>query len=131
MFQASAFQVDAFQIGSVPGGIPPDVGDTGGSVIGWNPYYYKKRNKRRDKERDVVRFIEEVEQAPLLQAPEAVQDQAREALEAARLALRLAELDALQAALHEINEFYVLVRAEAKRLREIDDEDDEDLLLLS
>jgi hypothetical protein len=130
VFQASAFQVDAYQIGIIPAGGLPAV-DIQGGKGGWDPYYYKKRNKRRDKERDVVRFIEEVEQAPLLQAPEAVQDQAREALEAARLALRLAELDALQKALHEINEFYILVRAEAKRLREIDDEDDEDLLLLS
>jgi len=129
MFAVNAFQVNAFQIGIIPASGLPVVEETRGKG-GWDPYYYKKRNKRRDKERDVVRFIEELEQAPLLQAPEAVQDQAREALEAARLALRLAELGALQAALHEINEFYILVRAEAKRLREIDDEDDEDALLL-
>ena len=130
MFQASAFQVDAFQIGIIPAGGLPAVEETRGKG-GWDPYYYKKRNKRRDKERDVVRFIEEVEQAPLLQAPEVVQDQAREALEAARLALRLAEQDALQAALHEINEFYILVRAEAKRLREEDEDEDDTFLLLS
>lgn len=102
---------------------------TGGSVIGWDPYYYKKRNKRRDQRRDVVKFVEEVAEAPLAQAPIEIQEQGREALEAARLALQLAELDAMQKALREINEFYALIRAEAKRLR--DEEDEEELLLLA
>lgn len=96
---------------------------------GWDPYFYKKRNKRRDQRRDVVKFIEEVAQPDLTQAPERVQEQAQEALEAARLALTLNELDAMQKALREINEFYALVRAEAKRLR--DEEDEEELLLLA
>jgi hypothetical protein len=96
---------------------------------GWDPYYYKKRNKRRDQRRDVVKFIEEVATPQLVQAPERVQEQAQEALEAARLALTLNELDAMQKALREINEFYALIRAEAKRLR--DEEDEEELLLLA
>lgn len=96
---------------------------------GWDPYYYKKRNKRRDQRRDVVRFIEEVATPQLVQAPDRVQEQAQEALEAARLALTLNELGAMQKALREINEFYALVRAEAKRLR--DEEDEEELLLLA
>jgi len=96
---------------------------------GWDPYFYKKRNKRRDQRRDVVRFIEEVATPQLVQAPDRVQEQAQEALEAARLALTLNELDAMQKALREINEFYALVRAEAKRQR--DEEDEEELLLLA
>ncbi len=103
---------------------------TGGSVIGWDPYYYKKRNKRRDQRRDVVKFVEEVAEAPLAQAPPEIREQAQEALEAARLALQLAELDAMQKALREINEFYALIRAEAKRLRDMY-EDEEELLLLA
>lgn len=102
-----------------------------GNKGGWNPYVYKKRNKRRDQRRDVVRFIEEVAQPDLAQAPERVQEQAQDALEAARLALRLNELDALQRALREINEFYALVRAEAKRQRDEIDADEEELLLLA
>ena len=96
---------------------------------GWDPYYYKKRNKRRDQRRDVVKFIEEVATPQLVQAPERVQEQAQEALEAARLALTLNELGAMQKALREINEFYALIRAEAKRLR--DEEDEEEFLLLA
>jgi len=96
---------------------------------GWDPYFYKKRNKRRDQRRDVVKFIEEVATPQLVQAPDRVQEQAQEALEAARLALTLNELDVMQKALREINEFYALVRAEAKRLR--DEEDEEELLLLA
>jgi hypothetical protein len=103
---------------------------TGGSVIGWDPYYYKKRNKRRDQRRDVVKFVEEVAEAPLAQAPAEIREQAQEALEAARLALQLAELEAMQKALREINEFYALIRAEAKRLRD-DEEDEMELLLLA
>ena len=124
----------ALALGQGPSGaviIPPVVDDVGGSVIGWDPYYYKRRNKRRDQRRDVVKFVEEVAQAPLAQAPVEIREQAQEALEAARLALQLAELDALQAALYEINEFYALIRAEAKQLRDMDEDEDEDLLLLS
>jgi predicted nucleotide-binding protein (sugar kinase/HSP70/actin superfamily) len=78
----------------------------------------------------VVKFVEEVAEAPLAQAPAEIREQAQEALEAARLALQLAELDAMQKALREINEFYALIRAEAKRLRDMD-EDEEELLLLA
>ncbi len=111
-------------------GVQAQAEDTGGSVIGWDPYYYKKRNKRRDQRRDVVKFVEEVAEAPLAQAPAEIREQAEEALEAARLALQLAELDAMQKALREINEFYALIRAEAKRLRD-DEEDEMELLLLA
>jgi len=105
--------------------------DEGRGKGGWDPYYYKKRNKRRDKRQDVERFIAEVAEAPLAQAPEAVQVQAQEALGAARLALQLAELEALQRALREINAFYALVRAEAKRRREEADAEDEEMLLFA
>ena len=116
--------------GSLSGLISQTAQATGGSVIGWDPYYYKKRNKRRDQRRDVVKFVEEVAEAPLAQAPVEIREQAQEALEAARLALQLAELEAMQKALREINEFYALIRAEAKRLRDMD-EDEEELLLLA
>ncbi len=130
MFAVNAFQVNAFQIGSTQGVIPPVIDDIGGNKGGWDPYYYKKRNKRRDKKRDVVQFIEEVAAPELVTAPQVIQDQARQALEAARLAIRLEQAESLARALREINEFYALVRAEAKRIRD-DDEEDDDLLLLS
>lgn len=129
MFAVNAFQVNAFQIGNASGSIPPVVEDTGGRG-GWDPYYYKKRNKRRDKKRDVVQFIEEVAAPELVSAPLVIQDQAKEALEAARLAIQLERIEYLDRALKEINDFYALVRAEAKRIRDEED-DDEDLLLLS
>ena len=110
-------------------GVEAPAEDEARGKSGWDPYFYKKRNKRRDQRRDVVKFIEEVATPQLVQAPERVQEQAQEALEAARLALMLNELDAMQKALREINEFYALVRAEAKRLR--DEEDEEELLLLA
>jgi len=110
-------------------GVQVQAEDTGGRG-GWDPYYYKKRNKRRDQRRDVVKFVEEVAEAPLAQAPVEIREQAQEALEAARLALQIAELEAMQKALREINEFYALIRAEAKRLRD-DEEDEMELLLLA
>lgn len=112
-------------------GVEPVAADIGGNKGGWDPYYYKKRNKRRDQRRDVVKFIEEVATPDLTQAPERVQEQAQEALEAARLALMQNELEAMQRALREINEFYALVRAEAKRRRDEIDADEEELLLLA
>jgi hypothetical protein len=119
---ASASQLYAH---SIPGEATADSGGKGG----FDPYYYKKRNKRRDKKKDVEAFVREIEQAPIEQAPAFIQEQAEEALEASRRALRLEELDALQKALSEINEFYSLVRVEAKRRRE--EEEDDELLLLS
>jgi hypothetical protein len=110
-------------------GVQVQAEDTGGRG-GWDPYYYKKRNKRRDQRRDVVKFVEEVAEAPLAQAPVEIREQAQEALEAARLALQLAELEAMQRALRKINEFYALIRAEAKRLRDVE-EDEMELLLLA
>ena len=112
-------------------GVEQAAEDISGNKGGWDPYFYKKRNKRRDQRRDVVKFIEEVATPDLTQAPERVQEQAQEALEAARLALLLNELEAMQKALREINEFYALIRAEAKRLRDEDDEFETELLLLA
>ena len=101
----------------------------GGKGGYWDPYYYKKRNKRRDKHKDIVEFIEDVATPQLAQAPLEVQQQAREALEASRLAVDKANAEYQRRALVEIAEFYALVRHAVKRRREEEDEDD--LLLLS
>lgn len=98
---------------------------------GWDPHYYKRRNKRRDKRKDIEQFVQEVAQAPLELAPEPIREQAEDALEAARLALALEEIEAIRKALREINEFYALLRAEAKRLRDEEDAEEEELLLLA
>lgn len=111
-------------------GVEVPAEDHGGKG-GWDPYYYKRRNKRRSKRKDVEQFIEELAQPALTQAPERVQEQAQEALEAARLALKEDGIAALQRALAEINEFYALIRAEAKRLRDEEDESETELLLLA
>lgn len=111
-------------------GVEVPAEDTGGKG-GFDPYYYKRRNKRRSKRKDVEQFIKELAQPDLTQAPEMVQEQAQEALEAARLALKSDGMEALQRALAEINEFYALVRAEAKRLRDEEDESETELLLLA
>lgn len=112
-------------------GVEPVAAEERGGKGGFDPYYYKKRNKRRTKHKDLSKFVEEVAQAPLAQAPAEIQEQAQEALEAARLAIRLADVEALNKALHEINEFYALVRAEAKKVREDADAEDDELLLLA
>lgn len=105
--------------------------DDARSKGGWDPHYYKRRNKQRTKRKDVERFVQEIAHPGLGQAPSAVQKQAQGALDAARAALKLDELSATQKALSEINEFYAIVRAEAKRLRDEEDESEIELLLLA
>ena len=102
---------------------------------GFDPYYYKRRNKRRHKLEDVREFLTETLSAPLANAPEALQDQQDAAKVASLQALALLNIDRQEAqaklalALEEINQFYALVR-EQVRLRREEDEEDE-LLLLS
>jgi hypothetical protein len=135
MFQANAFQVNAFQIGNVPGSITPVVVDEARSKGGWDPYYYKRRVKSRPKREEVERFLAETAQ---LDAPEAIEDAAEVAREAAKEYLALAD-KALQReaqrllseALDRIDAFYEAVRMEAERRRIEDEEDDDDFLLLN
>lgn len=133
MFQASGFQVNAFQIGDVPG-VAPVVQDESRGRGGFDPYYYKRRNKRRSKPEDVREFVSEVLSH---EAPDEVAAQA-EAAKIAALQYLAIENTALQAeksalladALRHINEFYAVIRDDVKRRRD-DDDDDDDLLLLS
>jgi hypothetical protein len=112
--------------------------DEGGSKGGWDPYAYKRRNKRRDKLEDVRAFMSDVLGKDMAQAPVAVVEQVEEAKQAAREVLAIAPtgLDAetraaTTRALEEINEFYRLVREQVRvRRAEQDDEDDDDDFLL-
>jgi hypothetical protein len=110
----------------------PVVEDPTRGKSGWDPYYYKRRNKRRTKREDVREFLSDVLAA--VDAPEPVQVQADAAKVAATRYLAASETDEAQAllreALREINAFYAMARAEAKRRAE-EDEEDEILLLLS
>ena len=117
--------------GVLPGAVPADEGSKGG----WDPYAYKRRNKRRAKAQDVHAFVAEVAQADLSDAPPVLVAQAEDALQAAReaLALRNAAIEdaaTLARALAEINEFYRLVREQVRLRREADDDEDDELLLL-
>lgn len=117
--------------GVLPGAVPADEGSKGG----WDPYAYKRRNKRRAKVQDVQAFVAEVAQADLSDAPPVLVAQAEDALQAAReaLALRNAAIEdaaTLARALAEINEFYRLVREQVRLRREADDDEDDELLLL-
>jgi hypothetical protein len=117
--------------GVLPGAVPADEGSKGG----WDPYAYKRRNKRRAKAQDVQAFVAEVAQADLSDAPPVLVAQAEDALQAAReaLALRNAAIEdaaTLARALAEINEFYRLVREQVRLRREADDDEDDELLLL-
>lgn len=97
---------------------------------GWDPYYYKRRNRRRTKTEDVRAFLTEVKPSEIVAAPPQVMAQAIEARQAAEEFLA-DETAALKAkALQQINEFFSVVRLEAKRRADADDEDT-DLLLLS
>jgi hypothetical protein len=111
--------------------------DEGGSKGGFDPYAYKRRNKRRDKIEDVRQFMADILGRDLEDAPPEIIEQAEEAKQAAREVLALAPtgLDtdaraALVQALDEINEFYRLVRERVRLAREADEDEDEDLLLL-
>lgn len=117
--------------GVLPGAVPADEGSKGG----WDPYAYKRRNKRRAKAQDVQAFVAEVAQADLSDAPPVLVAQAEDAWQAAReaLALRNAAIEdaaTLARALAEINEFYRLVREQVRLRREADDDEDDELLLL-
>jgi hypothetical protein len=111
--------------------------DEGGSKGGFDPYAYKRRNKRRDKIEDVRQFMADILGRDLEDAPPEIIEQAEEAKQAAREVLALAptglDTDArasLVQALDEINEFYRLVRERVRLAREADEDEDEDLLLL-
>lgn len=111
--------------------------DEGGSKGGWDPYAYKRRNKRRDKIEDVRQFMADILGRDLEDAPPEIIEQAEEAKQAAREVLALAPTgldtdarNALSAALDEINEFYRLVRERVRLAREADEDEDEDMLLL-
>jgi len=111
--------------------------DEGGSKGGFDPYAYKRRNKRRDKIEDVRQFMADILGRDLEDAPPEIIEQAEEAKQAAREVLALAPtgLDtdaraALVQALDEINEFYRLVRERVRLAREADEDEDEELLLL-
>jgi len=134
MFQANFVQVNAFQIGLQAS--TPVVIEEARSKGGFDPYYYKRRNKRRHKLEDVREFLAETLSAPLANAPEDVQEQQEAAKVAALQALALLNIDRQEAqaklavALEEINQFYALIREQAKLARE-EDEEDEMLLLFS
>ena len=119
--------------------------DLGGSKGGFDPYVYKRRNKRRDKIDDVRQFMADILGREFDDAPPAITAQAAEATQAARAALAVAPLAidnsaAIRKALDEINGFYRLLReevrvrraeAEARALAEAEDDDDEDFFLLA
>jgi hypothetical protein len=126
----AAFTLQGFAAPLTVGGLD-DIRSKGG----FDPYVYKRRNKRRAKAQDVQAFVAEVAQADLSDAPPVLVAQAEDALQAAReaLALRNAAIEdaaTLARALTEINEFYRLVREQVRLRREADDDEDEELLLL-
>ena len=134
MFQASAFAVNAFQIGIIPGIAPGTVEDAR-SKGGWDPYWYKPRRKSAKKRDEVERFLSETAQ---IDAPEAIQDTADAARDAAQEYLALVDTARqreaqrlLAEALDRIDAFYDAVRMEAERRRAQDEEDDDDFLLLN
>lgn len=136
MFQASAFQVNAYQIGIIPGVVTPVVVDDARSKGGWDPYWYKPRRKSAKKRDEVERFLTETAQ---IDAPEAVQETVDLARDAAQEYLALVDKAErqreaqrlLSEALDRIDAFYDAVRLEAERRRAQDEEDDEDWLLLN
>lgn len=134
MFQASGFAVNAFQIGDVPGVVPPAVDETR-SKGGWDPHYYKPRRKKAKKREEVERFLAETAQ---LEAPEAIQETVEVAREASQDYLAALAQESqreaqrlLAEALDRIDAFYEAVRMEAERARAEAEEDEEDWLLLS
>jgi hypothetical protein len=105
---------------------------------GWDPYVYKRRNKRRDKLEDVRQFMADVLGRDFDDAPTDVIEQVEEAKQAAREVLAVAPVTGLtdtdharlQRALSEINEFYRVLREQVRLAREADDDEDDELLLL-
>ena len=129
MFQANAFQVNAFQIGDVAG-VPPIVADeVRGNKGGWDPYYYKPRRKKAKKREEVDRFLSETAQletapAPVQEAAEVARDAVEDYLAALHQASQREAQRLLAEALDRIDAFYEAAK------RAADDEDDDDLLLL-
>lgn len=110
--------------------------DEARSKGGFDPYAYKRRNKRRDKVQDLREFLATVMGQDLEDAPAVIASQADDAAQAAREALVVLQTGMddearakLSLALDEINTFYALIRADVKRRREEDEEEDEFLLL--
>lgn len=109
---------------------------TGQSQAGWTTHFYKRRNKRKSKPSDIEEFFNTFETKLIDEAPAPIAEQAHEAQAASQAYLKTnedsAEAKALMAkALAEINEFYALLRAEDKRRRDEQDEDElEEFLLL-
>lgn len=108
-----------------------------GSSIGWDPYRYKRRNKRRTKDEDVQQFLSEIlgrfpEEAPaeIVAQAEAAKIAALEYNAIRDTALKAESAAVRERALNEINAFYAQLRADIKRRRELDDEEDEEFLLL-
>lgn len=104
---------------------------TGQAQAGWTTHFYKKRNKRKAKPSDIEEFFNMFETRLVDEAPAPIAEQAHEAQAASQAYLKTnedtAEAKALMAkALAEINEFYALLRAEDKRRR--DEQDEEDII---
>jgi len=132
MFQANAVQVNAYQIGIGSATIGGVIVEEARSKGGFDPYYYKRRNKRRVDADDVQEFVAEVLASPdMAEEAEAAKIAALQFLAIQNSALEGEKRDALATALREINSFYRQARDEIKRRQSEEDEDDDDLLLLS
>jgi hypothetical protein len=127
MFQANAVQINAFQIGAQAAAV---VVEDERSRGGFDPYFYKRRNKRRSKAEDVQEFVSEVLSAEAPEAAEQAKIAALQYLAIQNTALEADKREALSTALREINDFYRHVRDEIKRRQDLEDEEDDDLLLL-
>lgn len=134
MFQANAVQTTAFQIGAVAATPPVVVEDTRGKGA-WDPYWYKPRAKNKKKREEVLRFLDET---ATIDAPEEIQETVEVAREAAQEYLALADTGhqreaqkQLAEALDRIDAFYEAARAEVARLRQQEEEDEDDWLLLN
>lgn len=127
-----------FRVSGTGAGLLVPSQDEARSRGGFDPYAYKRRNKRRDKLEDVRQFMADVLGRDFEDAPEEVADKVEEAKQAALEALAVADTmlkaearEKLAEALHEINEFYRVIREQVRKAREEDDEEDEELLLFS
>jgi len=119
---------------SQPPAVEEDRGKSGKRVYeDYDPYYYKRRNKRRTTKDDIEAFLAEAANAPVQTLPVDLAAQHEAARVAAQEALTLALAKSTKIALKEINAFYSLLR-EAIKLRkaqqELEDDEDEDVLLL-
>ena len=109
----------------------PNVGV--GGVDGFDPYIYKPRDgKKRDRE-EVEEFLSDVLGWPVEAAPEPVKAEIEAATKAAEKVVatdQVRDRAVLDAALKQIDSLYALIEAEAMRLREMEEDDEEALLLL-